>query len=312
MKTRRELLFLYDIRKGNPNGDPDENRPRVFPDGSFYVTDVRLKRYVRDTLKQQGHTILVDRLGERTVSLDERIDAFLESREDKKSRPTGEELVKVLREGFVDMRMFGSSLALKKQKGWDPKPVPKTLTGAVQFNHGEVLHRAQEMEIYGTSTFGSDKGKEQGTFTSYYGLRYGLVGFHGIANEHSARLSGMSEADYELLLPTLWRSVRSAANTRTKMDQLPRLLVSIEYKEGSDFQLGDLLSRLRLEAVSGKAEEDWSSVLDYRLDLSPLASALERVSVKVDRVRVQHCPDLQLASELPGSWESMDLDGLGG
>ncbi|HRF44651.1 MAG TPA: hypothetical protein PLD30_10510, partial [Candidatus Competibacteraceae bacterium] len=27
---------------GNPNGDPDENRPRCLPDGRFYVTDVRL------------------------------------------------------------------------------------------------------------------------------------------------------------------------------------------------------------------------------------------------------------------------------
>ena len=32
---------------GNPNGDPDENRPRRLPDGRFYVTDVRLKRFAQ-------------------------------------------------------------------------------------------------------------------------------------------------------------------------------------------------------------------------------------------------------------------------
>ena len=45
---------------GNPNGDPDENRPRQLPDGTFYVTDVRLKRFARDYLKLRGDDILVD------------------------------------------------------------------------------------------------------------------------------------------------------------------------------------------------------------------------------------------------------------
>ena len=48
LTARREFVFLYDIKMGNPNGDPDENRPRVLPDGTHYVTDVRLKRFVRD------------------------------------------------------------------------------------------------------------------------------------------------------------------------------------------------------------------------------------------------------------------------
>jgi len=46
LSNRYEFLFLYDIKMGNPNGDPDENRPRVLPDGTHYVTDVRLKRFV--------------------------------------------------------------------------------------------------------------------------------------------------------------------------------------------------------------------------------------------------------------------------
>ena len=57
---RREFLFLYDIKMGNPNGDPTENRPRVLPDGTHYITDVRLKRFVRDFLKSWGTDIPVD------------------------------------------------------------------------------------------------------------------------------------------------------------------------------------------------------------------------------------------------------------
>ncbi len=96
---------------------------------------------------------------------------------------------------------------------WAP---PKTLTGAVQIQHGEVKHAAREVDIYGTSVFGSDQEKTQGTFTSYFGLRYALIAFHGVANEHSAQHSKMTDADYDTLLKVLWYGVRSAANTRTK------------------------------------------------------------------------------------------------
>jgi CRISPR-associated protein Csh2 len=54
---RREFLFLYDIKMGNPNGDPDENRPRVLPDGTYYVTDVRLKRFARAIFSKLEDTI---------------------------------------------------------------------------------------------------------------------------------------------------------------------------------------------------------------------------------------------------------------
>jgi len=69
LNGRREFLFLYDIKMGNPNGDPDENRPRVLPDGTYYVTDVRLKRFSRDFLKSRKYEILVDSIEDRTTLL---------------------------------------------------------------------------------------------------------------------------------------------------------------------------------------------------------------------------------------------------
>ena len=51
LKNRSELVFLYDIRDANPNGDPDENKPRIDEEtGINIVTDVRLKRTIRDYL----------------------------------------------------------------------------------------------------------------------------------------------------------------------------------------------------------------------------------------------------------------------
>jgi len=328
LSSRREILFLYDIKMGNPNGDPDENRPRVLPDGTNYVSDVRLKRFVRDFLKLQGNDILVDTIEGRTTNLTGRVEHYLLSK--GKKQLDGKELVDVILDAFIDARLFGSSLAFKagkkeeedgeeneetkkdkknKSEKWEPKPEPKTLTGAVQFNMGEVLHKTQDVEMFGTSLFGSDDSKGQGTFTSYFGLRYALVGFNGIANEHSAKLSRMTDANYEELLKALWCGVRSAANTRTKVGQVPRMLVSIEYKPGVEFQFGNLIDYVKPVAENGKSEKEWSSPADYRLDCTLLKQRLDEVKGKIARVRFDISPDIRFATEnVIDGWERLGID----
>ncbi len=296
LSSRREILFLYDIRMGNPNGDPDENRPRSLPDGRFYVTDVRLKRFARDYVQSQGKEILVGNIEGRTTNLTGRVAHHLEQYDKKQA--DGRELVDILLDAFIDARWFGSSLAFKKEGGkgareW--KPEPKTLTGAVQFNMGECLHRAEEIQIQGTSLFASNEAKSQGTFTNYAALRYGLFAFNGVANEHSAKLSRMSDQDYDDLLLALWNGVRSAANTRTKIGQVPRLLISVEYKAGQEFQFGNLMDYIKLLPATGKPEPEWASPRDYRLDLSLLNQRLEGQQPRIAQIRCEISPDITFA-----------------
>jgi CRISPR-associated protein Csh2 len=382
LTRRREFLFLYDIRMGNPNGDPDENRPRRLPDGTFYVTDVRLKRFVRDWLKTQREAILVDRPEDAATNLTGRVKHFLSSKPDsiradceqyeklqqsltpatgsggtRGRRPrrgqraeaptegdsTGDDaaapeaaepsvaadaasnaaadtasasqikvdagrlVVSIILKSFIDARLFGTSLAFKD---WDQiEPRPKTLTGAVQINMGEVLHEAHEVDIAGTSTFASKEENRAGTFTTFYGLRYGLIGFNGIANEHSAKLSQLTDADYDHFLEALWRSVSSAptANTRSKMGQVPRLLVDITYKPESEFQFGCLINYAKV-VPKGNPAPAMASPDDYQLDLSLLAERLAHPSV--ERVRCALHPDIdKVPAELPDTWQQWDLFG---
>jgi CRISPR-associated protein Csh2 len=300
LTSRREFVYCYDIKMGNPNGDPDENRPRVLPDKTHYVTDVRLKRFVRDFFKIQGRPILVDKIEGRTTNLTGRVAAYLQEVGQKEAN--GAELVRILLDAFIDARLFGSSFAFKKQEGFDLAAEPKTLTGAVQIMHGEVLHRAREVDISGTSVFGSDEEKAQGTFTTYYGLRYALIGFNGIANEHSARLSRMSDDDYALLLRAMWDGVRAAGNTRTKRGQVPRLLLSVVYKPGHEFQFGNLADYIKLAPRNGKQQEEWSSPDDYTIDVSRLQQRLTEQAARIARLEVCLSPDVALspALEVPG------------
>lgn len=303
LTSRREFLFCYDFRMGNPNGDPDENRPRILPDGTYYVTDVRLKRYVRDYLKSQGNDILVDSIEGKTTNLTGRVGAYLQRVE--KPEANGEELVNILLDAFVDARLFGSALAfradeakeegIKRKSKWETQP--KTLTGATQINQGEVLHKAQEVDIRGWTTF-SSTGQERGYApTENFVLRYGLVGFNGISNEHSAKISLMTDDDYDYLLQALWKGVRSAGNTRTKMGQSPRLLFSITYKPGAEFQFGTLLDYVSVESANGKLEEEWSNPDDYKVSLKKLRERLDRYSHKIERVEFCVSPDIALDAE---------------
>jgi CRISPR-associated protein Csh2 len=337
LTSRREFVFLYDIKMGNPNGDPDENRPRVLPDKTHYVTDVRLKRFVRDYLKTQGQEILVDTIEGKTTNLTGRVAEFL-ARSGIQKVEKADRIVEILLASFTDARLFGSTFAFKTAKakgeaeqeealqgeadegkkgtkkakskektkavtatvivgGQERKlewPQPKTLTGAVQIAHGEVKHRALEVDINGTSVFGSAEEKTRGTFTSYYALRYALIGFNGVANQHSAKLSQMTDDDYDTLLKAMWYGIRSAGNTRTKRGQVPRLLLSIVYKAQEEFQFGNLCDYVKLTPRNGKAEVEWSSPEDYRIDLTVLQERLKAQSPRIDRIEFCVSPDVIL------------------
>jgi len=330
LSSRKELFFAYDIKMGNPNGDPDENRPRVLPDGTYYVTDVRLKRFIRDYFKSQGNGILVDTIESKTTNLTGRVAHFLNSI--NKPEVEEDEILSILLDSFIDARLFGSSFAFKKKAKndktvkfdlktkdstkeieWEPV---KSLTGALQFNHGEVMHESEAVDIHGTTTFAASEEKGQGTFTSYFALRYALIGFNGVANEHSAKISKMSSHDYEEVIKAMWKSVRGAGNTRTKVGQIPRILISISYKKGIEFQFGNLSDYIKLIPVNNKDEKVWSSPEDYNVDLTLLKERLVKHVDKIESISYEMSPDIKFYKkekkdkEIPEDWKHLNIDNI--
>ena len=322
LSRRHEFLFLYDIKMGNPNGDPDENRPRVLPDGTYYVTDVRLKRFARDFMKTQGKDILVDNIEGKTTNLTGRVAYYLSKKKIEKAN--ADEIVEILLSSFIDARMFGSSFAFKSENSKSPKghveatvkgskiewESPKSLTGATQINMGEVLHDAEEVDIHGTSILGSDLDKTTGTFTTYFGLRYALIGFSGVANEHSAKISKMSDEDYEYLLKAIWHGVRVCGNTRTKVGQIPHLLIDIKYNQGEEFQFGRLHDYVKIVPANGKDEKAWASPEDYKLDLTILIKRLGEQRDRIEAVRYAKSSDIQFAEDLSSDWQTWIIENL--
>ena len=324
IKNRNEFLFLYDIKNGNPNGDPDENRPRIDEvTKKCYVTDVRLKRFVRDYLIQIDgeNSILVTELNRKTVNLTDRVkQRLLEDKvdEEKQKKIEGSNLLSYLLDHFTDLRLFGSPLAFGFPQGKQYEEIKKnwretgTLTGPIQINFGETLHQVEETTFHGTSTFGSREEKEQGTFTTYYAIPYGLVAFHGVANENAAKTTFLSEEDMDKFKVALWRGVResTSAHTRTKRGQQPRLLLNIVYKEKikikekqdngeevdkevpNEFHIGSLEEKIELKSKVGE-QINIRKVGDYVLDPSKLLDSIAKVKEKIKRVEYCLAPEFE-------------------
>ena len=314
LKNRNEFLFLYDIKNGNPNGDPDENRPRIDEvTNHCYVTDVRLKRFIRDYFIQQENgekEVLVTKLGSKTVNLTDRVKARLEEADANKKKVEGEELMDILKDLFIDLRMFGSPLAFKgAPEGWGET---SKITGPIQINFGETLHEVQEVTFHGTSIFRSkgeseDSEQKQGTFTTYYGIPYGLIAFHGVANENAAKTTGLSEADLIKFKIALWKGIRetSSAHTRTKREQQSRLLLNIVYKETikineggkeevvpTEYHIGRLEEKVKLTPIEDVNDEiNIRKIGDYSLDFTNLIKAIKRVKEKIERIEYCQSPE---------------------
>jgi CRISPR-associated protein Csd2 len=123
--VRHDMVFLFDVTDGNPNGDPDAgNRPRVDDETSHgLVTDVALKRKVRDTIglaaQASGmnpgqYQIFVEAGYALNTRLEESYTAYgleFDTKERRLSAEDAERARRWLTERYVDIRLFGAVLS---------------------------------------------------------------------------------------------------------------------------------------------------------------------------------------------------------
>lgn len=303
IKNRREFLFLYDVSFANPNGDPnDENKPRIDEEtGKNIVTDVRLKRTIRDYLMNyEGEEIFV-----KEVELDDgsiqdakaRAFDFLKDTPDleKKSLKEQKEIIatKVLK-NCIDVRLFGATIPIDLKINSKSKKSSITYTGPVQFNIGQSLHRVKLEYIKGTGAFASEKGKEQKTFREEWILPYSLIAFHGVANENSAMDTSLTEEDLEKLKIAIWYGTKNLI-TRSKNGQMPRLLIEIVYKEGVKSHIGDLDKYINIK--TDKKDEEIRSPKDYELDITELLEVLEEEHDKIEKILYKKDRNLRITPD---------------
>ncbi len=287
-----EILFLYDAKLTNPNGDPDdENKPRIDYEKEInLVSDVRLKRYIRDYLESIGYEIFVAKVDGEIVDATERLRRFFE-KENKKvnlNKLTKEDVDFILSK-LIDVRLFGATMPIKA--GEEGKGASSNFTGPVQFTWGYSLNKVELVTSNSiTSTFaGRDEaGKGQyGTFGKDWRLYYSLIAFYGIVSGYRAKYTNLSEEDVALLDKALLEAIPQMASTRSKIGQKPRLLLRIEYSK--PYFLGDLRNKVKIDK-----EEGLRDITDYELDITNLKDVLEQNKDRIDKVYVFQDPELRI------------------
>lgn len=292
--SRSEILFMLGCKDTNPNGNPQStsNRPRIDPiTNQVVITDVRLKRYARDQLDEDGHGVYI-----RNASDDE---GFSKTREAlikdcvsaTDPEEVGPDMLNELLDGASDIRMFGATLSLNTDDD-DlveelAEVLPSEFTGPIQFSPGRSIHPVVENEESKslTSVIATGEGKEQGGYDlDDHRIKYALVPFHGVVNENSAQNTRLTESDVKRLDTLLWRSIKNQTNTRSKKGQEPRLYLRVEYNEDS-FQIG--LDSLIDMGETSKPAEELRNITDAAIDMSNVVGQLDQHADHIDTVHVR-------------------------
>ncbi len=193
-------------------------------------------------------------------------------------------LAYLVKEKFIDIRMFGSAFAVGG--------FTKAYTGPIQLNWGYSFNKVELMDSSSIVTIMAD---DSSTFGKDYRLHYSLLGFNGTINTPAAKSTGLSDADVAIFRDAIWESI-PANPTRSKLNQYPKLYVEIVYNEGvSNGQFGDLRNYVETQPIDGISDKQVRKFKDLELDLSHLKKVLNENKDKIKDVIIRTSTDFKFS-----------------
>lgn len=207
LTNRHDVLLLFEVTNGNPNGDPDAgNMPRLDPNTNLgIITDVCLKRKIRNYVQtfiskeNQGCEIFV----RQGSVLNDEIEKSVQETggEQNKKKDQGEKAVGWLCQNFYDIRTFGAVLSTGSLKGsaWGQ------VRGPVQFTFAQSYDPITPLEISLTRcavTDAKDKEKQR-TMGGKHIVPYALYASRIYISPAFAERSGFSQRDLDLFFEAL-------------------------------------------------------------------------------------------------------------
>lgn len=229
LQNKIDFAVVLRVKHANPNGDPlNGNRPRTDYNGNGEISDVCLKRKIRDRLQENGQAIFVqsdDRRNDDARSLRERADKTLGN---KFGSP---ETVKLACETWFDVRAFGQLFALPKKKAKTSEDegdggISIPVRGPVSL---QAAFSVQPVEVTSTQITKSVSGEGDGTKrgSDTMGMKHrvdeGVYSFFGSMNPQLAERTGFSDKDAEAIknvLPKMFENDASSARPEGSMEVL--------------------------------------------------------------------------------------------
>jgi CRISPR-associated protein Csd2 len=305
IKNRYDFVLLFDVKDGNPNGDPDAgNLPRFdLETGHGLVTDVCLKRKVRNYVQlvhggKDGQDIYVkeravlsmlhaeayERLGlkvqedgEEAAAEGEKPEGKGKGKAEKKPRKATEgDTVRKVRDEmcrrYFDVRTFGAVMSLREANAGQVR-------GPVQLTFGRSLdpvvaaeHTITRMAV-ATRKEADNQGGDNRTMGRKMTVPYGLYRAHGFVSPALAKQTGFGEKDLELLWKALVEMFDHDRSAARGLMATRRLLV---FRHASE--LGNAPAHKLFDAVSVRRKDESKSArdfTDYALSVGSVPSRVE-------------------------------------
>lgn len=245
LQNKIDFALVFKVKNANPNGDPlNGNRPRLNYDGLGEVSDVCLKRKIRNRLQENGEDIYVqsdDLKNDDAKSLKDRFD------KSKINITNKEEIIKEVCKKWFDVRSFGQVFAFKKkekknkeenvEEGADSVSIgvrgPVTIQSAFSTEPVTITSIQITKSVNGETT--NDGKKAADTMGQKHRIDNAVYVTYGSINCQLADKTGFSDNDAEKIkecLKTLFRNDASSARPEGSCEVLKLIWIKHNCKNG--------------------------------------------------------------------------------
>lgn len=219
LQNKIDFTVLVKVANANPNGDPlNGNRPRTTYTGQGEISDVCIKRKIRNRLQDIGESVFVqsaERSDDEYTSLSERASGNITEYK------SNDEYAKKACEKWIDVRMFGQVFAFKSKDKKDGVSVgvrgPVSIHQAISCSPVDI----NSMQITKSVNSEPAEGKSSDTMGTKHFVEFGLYRIKGSVNVQLAEKTGFSEEDANMLkeaLCTLFINDASSARPDGSME----------------------------------------------------------------------------------------------
>lgn len=218
LNNKIDFVALISVDRANANGDPlNGNRPRTDYDGFGEMSDVCIKRKLRNRMQDLGQPIFVqskDRCDDGFDSLSERASSVMKGEKNRAQRAC---------QTWLDVRSFGQVFAFKDAKG-----VSAGVRGPVSIHQAISVSPVEVETLQITKSVNGEKSEKGATRSSdtmgkkHY-VRFGLYVLKGSINVQLAQKTGFTHEDALVIkeaLRTLFEGDASSARPEGSMEVL--------------------------------------------------------------------------------------------
>ncbi len=262
IENRYEFILLFDVKDGNPNGDPDAgNLPRIDPEtGHGLVTDVCLKRKIRNFIGIVKEEIPPFEIYVKEKAIlnrqHERAYKALHIEPETKKLPKEQEKAKAITQwmcqNFYDVRTFGAVMSTEINAGQVRGPVQLSFARSI-----DPIFTAEHSITRMAVTNEKDLEKER-TMGRKFTVPFALYRAHGFISAPLAKQTGFSESDLELFwdaLMNMFDHDRSAARGEMATRKLIIFKHSSELGNAPAHALFDLVKVKKRKDINGPARD---------------------------------------------------------